>query len=137
MANPSRAYLKTIAVLVITLLVGVLLGAAITGLTVRHRLEQARALTHTDGFVEVMIDAIKPTSLAQEAALREILERGGRDVEEIVKAARTDIYTTIDKIEIEMSEHISEEQLETFRARRSLARSRFEGRATPAEPPSP
>ena len=137
MPHPSRSYRKSIIALVATLLIGVLLGAAMTGLAVRHRLEQARALTHADGFVEIMIDTVKPTSPDQEAALREILERGGRDMEKILQAARADIYKTIDQIELEMSEHISEEQLEAFRTRRNLARSRFEGTASPAETLTP
>ena len=56
----NAAALRTISILLATLLIGMVLGAAILGTVIRGRVGGMFGFMQADGFTQQMIDAIEP-----------------------------------------------------------------------------
>ncbi len=125
MPQRSKNVLKPLSILLVTLLIGVLLGAALTGNLVRNRLENFRAFTSGDGFVTQLTGIIEPTSDQQLEAITPILESSGHEIKEIVRLSRFQIYSVIQDMETELTPHLSEAQIQVLQERRRRVRERY------------
>ena len=119
---------KSLALLLTTLLIGVLLGASITGAVTRHRLESVRALTDGQEFAARIIDVIEPDTPEQLQTIEPIVAEAGGDIEAIIDRTRVDIFLTIQTMEESLAPHLTEAQLKQLQDRRRAVRERY---ATP------
>jgi len=74
----QRSIMKPLTLLLLTLFVGMLLGAAITGRIVQSRLAKFNNFLSEAGFAQILIDVIEPESEAQRVELLPILEETGQ-----------------------------------------------------------
>lgn len=122
--------IKSIAILLATLGIGVFVGASITGALVRTRLEYVRAFGQQDGFVERFNELIGPVSVEQQAQIDPLLEAAGRDISDLVKSSNTEFKQIISKLDTELSSILTEEQLANLEEERRKARNLYFGRYT-------
>lgn len=121
----SPFYKRPLFVLLVTLLIGALIGASITGMIVRNRLENARQFAHADGYTRLVESIVEPTSAEQGEAIRPIVSRAGEDIEQIVGDSRTEINQRFEQMERELEPHLTEAQRDKLRDRHALVRGRY------------
>jgi len=98
----QRSIMKPLTLLLLTLFVGMLLGAAITGRIVQSRLAKFNNFLSEAGFAQILIDVIEPESEAQRVELLPILEETGQHIQETKANARTDILFHYQELETEL-----------------------------------
>lgn len=113
----NASALRTISILLATLLIGMVLGAAILGKVIRGRVGGMFGFMQADGFTQQMIDAIEPIDAAQEARLRNLILPFGEEVETTVQRSRDNILKVVQRIEIELEGELTEQQREALRSR--------------------
>ena len=113
----NAAALRTISILLATLLIGMVLGAAILGTVIRGRVGGMFGFMQADGFTQQMIDAIEPIDAAQEARLRNLILPFGEDVETTVQQSRDSILMVVQRLEVELEGELTEQQREALRNR--------------------
>ncbi len=121
-----RFYRRPLFVLLSTLAIGILIGAAVTGAIVSNRLNLIRSMSQTDGFATVMTDVISPVSEEQEKRISPIITSAGRDIEEVVDTSRTAISERFGRMKIDLAPHLNEQQIKTLEEREMLARQRYQ-----------
>ena len=121
----SPFHKRPLFVLLVTLLIGALIGASITGLIVRNRLENARQFAHAEGYTRLIESIVEPTSAEQGEAIRTIASRAGQDIEQIVRDGRIEINQRFEQMERELEPHLTEAQRDKLRDRRALVRGRY------------
>ncbi len=126
MTQRSSAFAKTLGLLVATLLIGALLGAAMVGHVVRTRLAQASDLATAEGFSRQILTLVDPQDPSQDAAIRPILDRHGEEVSAVIDGARADINRIIERLDGELEPLLTPEQLKRLRDRRALLRRRVD-----------
>jgi len=122
----NQNMMKPLGLLLLTLFIGMALGAAITGRIVQSRLANYNNLFSDSGFAQVLMDAIEPESEAQREELLPILEETGRNIQETRENARTEILLHNRKLEAELSPLLSEEQANRLRSWREKLRVRLD-----------
>ena len=135
MTPHSRPLLKSLCILLATLLIGALLGAALTGAALRQRVESVTAMSNREGFVAEIVTVIEPLSDRQRAAIAPILDRAGRDIENLLAEARAGLNVTMEHMMLELAPHLSEAQERKLRERRERMRKRY-GRFRDDGPPT-
>ncbi len=121
-----RFYKRPLFVLLSTLAIGILIGAAVTGAIVSNRLNLIRSMSQTDGFATVMTDVISPVSEEQEKQISPIIISAGRDIEKLVDTSRTAISERFGRMKTDLAPHLSERQIKTLEEREMLARQRYQ-----------
>ena len=121
----QRSMMKPLTLLLLTLFVGMLLGAAITGWVVQSRLAKYNNFLSEAGFAQILIDVIEPESEGQRAELLPILEETGRHIQDIRANARTDIFIHYQELEAELLPILSEEQTNRLQNWRDKLRVRI------------
>lgn len=116
MINNASA-LRTISILLATLLIGMVLGAAILGTVIRGRVGGMFGFMQADGFTEQMIDAIEPIDADQEARLQSLVLPFGEEVETTVQRSRDSILTIIQRLELELQSELTDQQREALNSR--------------------
>jgi len=124
----QRSMIKPLTLLLLTLFVGMILGAAITGKVVQSRLAKFNNLLSEAGFAQILMDVIEPESEAQRAELLPVLEEMGRHIQEIRENARTDILIHYQELEAELLPILSEEQANRLQSWREKLRVRLDER---------
>ena len=124
--------IKTILILLATLVVGVVAGAAITGALLRERLEYVRSFTKADGFVVRFTEMIEPLSDPQIEQVTPLLETAGAEIEAVFGHAGSDVYAIVERLESDLSAHLTDEQMVRLQMRRAEIRNRYLGRYTVA-----
>lgn len=89
---------KTFLILVGTLVLGMVLGALLTGLVVRHRLGHLDHLRTPTGFTQEMMQSIEPTGPEQKKALREAVSSHARRMKTIREHYRKKLHTEVDSM---------------------------------------
>lgn len=133
MKTRSHALAKSLAILLVTLLIGMLAGASITGAVVRHRLDNLRSLTDGEGFAALIIEVIEPVSEQQRATIEPLIKDVGEEIEDVVDLTRLEIYLTIEGMEETLKPHLTDEQLKRLQDRRREVRERYRRRRLPEE----
>jgi len=124
----QRSMMKPLTLLLLTLFVGMVLGAAITGRVVQSRLAKYNNFLSEAGFAQVLIDVIKPEREGQGAELLPILEETGRHIQETKANARTDILIHYSELEAELLLILSKEQASRLQSWRDKLQVRLDKR---------
>ena len=124
----QRSMMKPLTLLLLTLFIGMVLGAAITGRIVQSRLANYNNFLSEAGFAQILTDVIAPESEAQRAELLPILEETGRHIQKARANARTDILIHYQELEAELLPILSEEQASRLQSWREKLRFRLEER---------
>ena len=90
--------IKSISILVGTLLTGAILGGVIVGLVARDRSGQIRHIHRPGGFVEHMQHVIQPTSDEQWEKIRPVIEGTGSRHREIITGAHVALKGSFDSM---------------------------------------
>ena len=117
--------MKPLGLLLLTLFIGMALGAAITGRIVQSRLANYNNFFSDSGFAQTLMDTIEPESEAQREELLPILEETGRNIKETRENARTEILLHNRKLEAELSPLLSKEQANRLQSLREKLRNRL------------
>jgi hypothetical protein len=118
---------KSVLLLVVTLLLGIVLGGVLTGWWVQNRADRVRALRTPSGFVERVVERVEPTSAAQRDSVEVIARRAARQLERLRRSHRQQTMTVLDSMRVELRTVLSEEQINTL-DRRLQRRHRGRGR---------
>ena len=121
----SPFYKRPLFVLLVSMLIGALIGASITGMIVRNRLENAWQFAHAEGYTRLIESIVEPTSAEQGEAIRPIVSRAGEDIEQIVRDGRAEINQRFEQMERELEPHLTEAQQDKLRDRHTLVRGRY------------
>ncbi|MEM8917791.1 MAG: hypothetical protein AAGE37_02940 [Pseudomonadota bacterium] len=121
----SPVYKRPLFILITTLLIGALIGAAVTGMFVRNRLETARQFTQAEGYKALINNVIAPVTAGQKAQIDPIISRAGKEVEAIFGETRAALNQNFEKMQQELEPHLTPEQLKNLQERREMVRQRF------------
>lgn len=121
------AFSRSIAILVFTLIVGALVGAALTGVIIRHRLEGLRAFTTAEGFSPQFIDVLEPLTEEQRKKVEPLVSAAGKDIQAVVKLTRLELFLIIERLEEDLHPHLTKEQRKQLQQQREATRRRFKG----------
>ena len=124
----QRSMIKPLTLLLLTLFVGMILGAAITGKVVQSRLAKFNNLLSEAGFAQILMDVIEPESEGQRAKLLPILEETGQHIQETKANARTDIFLHYRELEAALLPILSQEQANRLQSWREKLRVRLDER---------
>lgn len=121
---------KSIAILVGTLLLGMVLGGVLVGTISRNREGDRGKLIRPGGFVEHLKGVIEPTSDEQWEQVRPILERVGMEHRGIISDAHKELKASFDSLLVELEAYLEPEQLKRLKeehARMGRAKHRRPG----------
>lgn len=113
----NASALRTMSILLATLLIGMVLGAAILGTVIRGRIGGMFGFMQADGFTQQMLDAIEPTDAVQEARLRSLILPFGEEVETTVQGSRAKILVIVQRLEADLQGELTEQQREALESR--------------------
>lgn len=122
--------LKSILILTVTLLIGVIAGASITGAIVRERLSYVRSFAHSEGFAARFTELIEPLTEEQKVAVEPILQAAGGQVEARFQDSGKQVFAIIEQLEKDLSDILSQDQMDQLRAQRAKLRRRYVGQYT-------
>ncbi len=122
--------IKSIFLLLATLVIGLVSGATITGALVRERLDYIRSFSKSDGFVLRFSEMIAPLSDEQRAEVEPILEAAGQKIEVTFSESGQKVYAVVEKLEQDLIPYLSDEQIAQLQKRRTEIRNRYIGRFT-------
>ena len=105
---------KSVLLLVVTLLLGIVLGGVLTGWWVQNRADRVRALRTPSGFVERVVERVEPTSAAQRDSVQIIARRTARQLERLRRSHRQQTMAFLDSMRTELRTVLSEEQISTL-----------------------
>lgn len=101
---------KSVLLLAGTLVLGVLLGAAGTGLLARERQRRVGELRGPRGFVAHMEEVIRPRDERQRAAIEPILEATGTRNDTIIRHAHGALRAQLDSMRLRLAPLLDAEQ---------------------------
>ena len=110
MDTSRTAHAKSAAILIGTLVLGMLLGALLHARVTEERMERIAYLRSPQGFVGFFEGAIEPRDEAQKQAIREILDRSSARIGEAARERRSEIRRIIHSTRDELSLVLTEEQ---------------------------
>jgi len=102
---------KTYVIIVLTLVIGMIIGALISGVVVRHRIRQFMSLGHPDHLTERIESIIEPTA-AQRDTVHQILMRHAQQFHEIHGRFESQLLALKDSLKMDLDPILTEEQKE-------------------------
>jgi hypothetical protein len=108
---------KSVALLVLTLLLGVVLGGVLNAWWARERFERIRQLRAPGGLETVLLNTIEPTSPEQRQQVQAVLDDTASRVRALRRAHRQELRATLDSMRTALAPFLSEEQKERLRER--------------------
>lgn len=117
MIRSKITVVRTSLILLMTLLIGAVLGAAILGQVVRQRIGGLYGFMRAETFTEQMVTLIEPTDADQEEALRTIVLEHGAQVEAVVNKSRDEIFLVLQDLEQEIGPLLTDDQRSDLRQR--------------------
>jgi hypothetical protein len=102
---------KSAAILLTTLVLGIILGLVSQGTFQRLREQQVTAMRRPPGFVAHMEQVIEPTT-KQDSVVRPVLERTALSNQQIIEAARAALRQNIDSMQRELTPVLNADQLD-------------------------
>ena len=101
---------KSIAIIIGTLLVGVIIGALATGAVFSQRVAELQALRNENGVSRFLENVIEPTDDAQKERIREILEKTSESHMEIRRSMMMQHRDVFQEMRAELSLVLTDEQ---------------------------
>lgn len=123
---------KTSLIIVITLIVGMVIGALLNRALLQNRVQRVFSMRNPNTFVQSYLEAIKPDS-DQEKQIREILERNGQRFEDIRSKSRQDLESSMLAMMSELESLLTPEQIKQLEEKPSMGRPRFGMRSPEGE----
>lgn len=110
--SPRRQWYRRPVVIVLgSVLLGMILGALLTGLFVRHRVLTVQSMFQEEGFEAVFFDVVEPTD-AQREAIRPILSEAFTAAIGNAVAFRAEMQAHADSTLAALDVHLDDEQME-------------------------
>lgn len=109
--------LKIILAFTATLIIGVVMGALLSGAVAHYQTDRAEKMRTADGMTEALIETVEPTDAQQEEALRETMRRHSSELQEIRRSCRDDIRASVDSMHSEIANLLTEQQRERLQKR--------------------
>ncbi len=134
MNRRSSALIKSLTIMLITLVIGALAGSAITGAIVRNRLEAVRSFANSDGFSQQFLEVVEPLTDEQRAQIEPFVESAGDDIQEVIGITRLELFLIIQRLEEDIQPFLTEDQLMQLQDRREEVRRQFGERRAPEVP---
>lgn len=123
---------KSILLIIATLLIGLVLGALVNARLAEKRIERIASLRSERGFVQFIEDAVRPTDEAQREAIRDVLRRAGERMAAHQERSRRQARALLDSTRSELAEVLTDEQMqrldERFEAGRRMRQKRSDRR---------
>lgn len=132
-----NARAKSMLLLLITLLIGMVLGALLHARIAEQRMEQLAFLRSQPGFIRYMERAIAPQDAAQQEAIRTILDKTARSLAAQRFSMQEETRAILDSTRAELARVLTEEQMAQLEERINQGRQRFERRPGPPGRDSP
>lgn len=120
-----KAVFQAISVLVATLLIGVIMGAAIMGNVIRHRVTEIQQFTNAEGFKSQMMAIVDPVDAAQAEAITPIVDAFGERFAARIAANRQEFFLSLGRLDAELDPHLTPEQRERLAAHRERLQGRI------------
>ena len=126
-----NARAKSMLLLLVTLLIGMVLGALLHARIAEQRIERLAFLQSQPGFIRYMERAIEPQDAAQQEAIRAILYKTARSLATQRYSMQEETRAILDSTRAELARVLTEEQMEQLEERINHGRQRFERRSAP------
>jgi hypothetical protein len=101
---------KPTLIIIGTLLIGIVLGALMSGTLAERRHRKIRSMMRPDGFSEQLIEVIQPQDNEQRDAIAAVLRNTGRRIDEMMRESRAEIHGTVDSMALELKPLLTDEQ---------------------------
>ncbi len=122
-----NAKTKSIAIIIGTLLVGIIIGSLGTGAIFSSRVAEIQALREDDGMSRFLEGMITPTDDAQQEEIRKVLRETQRRHMEIRRSVASEHQAVFTDMRAALSQILNEEQKEALRQRVEADRKRRRG----------
>lgn len=127
---------KSIALLVATLLLGIILGAVLNAWWARERFERLRRLRTPGGFEQIVTRTLEPTSPEQRRGIEAVVGRTAKRLDSLRAGHWRAVRATVDSMRVDLEPILTEEQIERLKRRTRMHRpGPFVG--PPGRPPGP
>ena len=127
--------MKSILILLGTLLIGGVLGGTLVGTISQNRKERREEIRGPGGFVRHMERVIGIEDSVQHAAIHPILEEADRRNREAIKGVRQQMAASFDTMLTQLQPYLSQEQLENLQQEREHMKRRMNDPRGPGGPP--
>ncbi|MEL7482620.1 MAG: hypothetical protein AAGJ29_13790 [Pseudomonadota bacterium] len=134
MTPNSSALAKIIGLFLVTLVIGAVMGAAITGHYVRARIDKISSLREPEGFMREVMNVIGSDDPQQIAQIEPIVWQYSEEFTQEIDTTRRDLINIIDRLGRELEPHLTEDQRQSLVARRAALRARISDRIGEALP---
>lgn len=133
---------KSILLLLVTLVLGVVLGALLNARLAQERMERIAFLRSQRGFMRFLEDVVEPESPEQRQAVRDVLRRSAQRMAEVREQHRAEMQSILDSTRTELEGVLTDRQLEQLEQRLEMHRMNHRrGRGGPpphrGPPPGP
>lgn len=125
---------KSIALLVATLLLGIVLGAVLNAWWARERFERLRRLRTPGGFEQIVTRSLEPTSPEQRQEIEIVVGRTAQRLDSLRARHWRAVRATVDSMRIDLEPILTDEQQEVLTRRIRMHRHRS-GFRPPGRPP--
>jgi hypothetical protein len=125
---------KSIALLVATLLLGIILGAVLNAWWARERFDRLRRLRTPGGFEQIVTRTLEPTSPEQRQQIEAVVGRTAQRLDSLRARHWREVRATVDSMRVDLAPILTDEQRETLTRRIRMHRHRS-GFRPPGRPP--
>lgn len=101
---------KPTLIIIGTLLIGIVLGALMSGTLAERRHRKIRSMMRPDGFSEQLIEVIQPQDNEQRDAIATVLRNTGCRIDEMMQKSRNEIHAMVDSMAVELKPLLTDEQ---------------------------
>lgn len=108
---------KSVLILLLTLLLGAVLGALVNAWLAHQRFDRLRSLRTEPGFIRVMERAIEPQDAAQQEAIRAVLEQTADRMNAIQRERREEMRALVDSMKAQLAPVLTERQMDRLEQR--------------------
>lgn len=108
---------KSLLLLLATLLIGIVLGGIINARMAEERMERIASMRSSRGLLRYMERMIEPQDAQQRAAVRAILEHAAERMTDVSEQRRREIQAIVDSARAELEQVLTAEQMRQFEER--------------------
>lgn len=131
----TKARLKSVAIIVVMLIIGMVLGGLLTARIVQNRFDRIEALRTQHGFTRFMERSIEFESPEQREEVRRILDRTADRMFEHLRSSRREAMQIMDSARADLSQILSERQMEQLERHLRRRRHRMDRPGPPHDGP--
>ena len=130
---------KSIALLVTTLLLGIVLGAVLNAWWARERFERLRRLRTPGGFEQIVVRTLEPNSPEQRQAIEAVVGRAARRLDSLRTRHWGEVRATVDSMRADLRPILTDAQMRGLsrRIRMHRQRGRFRTPGPARQRPTP